>query len=1028
MDLAIGAGDQLLVVHGRDRKLSLDGEQQAKVLPARTEAREIGASITSLVIGDFAANHQPAVAVLTENGDVKVINPTREQSAIRGATASLSSWQERALRTGSQAQANTLVRAKTSSASGDGLLLLNQSGMQIISTAASADATPVMLESSARPVAALSMRLNSGALSDVTMLISGKSSPIVMPTELGSTFVVTNTNSSGAGSLQFAILDANETPGADLITFNIPGTSPFTINQSVPLPSITDPVTIDGTSQPGFSGTPIVAVSGTVQGLIITGGSSTVRALVINTSPSIRLQGAGGNIIEGNFVGRNFSGTALAASAGIELFSSNNTVGGTVAAARNLFGALTIGDPSGNFSGNLVQGNYLGTDVTGTLKIDDGLGITIRYSNDNTVGGTATGARNVIAGRMTASCVSIGNVSSGNLIQGNYIGTDVTGTVKLTASSGGVSVVSAANTLGGTTPAARNVISGNQGVGVNIGGGETHDILVQGNYIGTNAAGTAVLGNGGSGIEINTSAYANAIGGVSSGARNLISGNSLHGILITGGLQNQVGNQIQGNYIGTDVTGTTDFGNGQNGIAITGNSPSTVIGGTTPGAGNVISGNGLSGVLLEGAQVTSTIVQGNFIGTNGSGSAAIGNDLNGVTTSQAPNNTIGGSVIEARNIISANARHGISIGIDTNSGAAGITVRNNYIGTGVTGSDCLGNGRDGVFVNRGSANHTITENLITCNGRDGVNVPNFATNDPGIQIQVVQNSIYANASLGIDLGDPGITANDPQDTDGGANLQQNFPVLTSSTVTGAAQPGLAITGSGSANVIASVNGTLNSTPNTAFTVHWYFHGDAQCTNNQAATQVLDKGKVPVTTDGSGNGQFNLTVNVPVGVNSGVVNCTATDPQGNTSEFSACLPLNTTPPPTPTPIQLLLDTSGPAADQAAAMDSILFLRDPFPVVNTSNTLNQGSDKNTRVVLFVTNLQLAQGETASAVVVRLIDVNNQTHDVAAEDVRIIPILDFTQVIFRLPNGLPAGTCTVKVLAHSLISNAGTIRISS
>jgi Zn-dependent metalloprotease len=124
-----------------------------------------------------------------------------------------------------------------------------------------------------------------------------------------------------------------------------------------------------------------------------------------------------------------------------------------------------------------------------------------------------------------------------------------------------------------------------------------------------------------------------------------------------------------------------------------------------------------------------------------------------------------------------------------------------------------------------------------------------------------------------------------------------------------------------------------------------------------------------------------------------------------------------------PIQLVLEEFGPSPSQAAALDGMLFIRDPFPVVNV---LNPGFDKNTRVIIYTTNLQLAPGETASAVVVNLIDSNNQSYDVAAEDVRSVPNSAFTQVIFRLPTSLAVGTCTIKVKAYGQVSNAGTIRI--
>ena len=128
-----------------------------------------------------------------------------------------------------------------------------------------------------------------------------------------------------------------------------------------------------------------------------------------------------------------------------------------------------------------------------------------------------------------------------------------------------------------------------------------------------------------------------------------------------------------------------------------------------------------------------------------------------------------------------------------------------------------------------------------------------------------------------------------------------------------------------------------------------------------------------------------------------------------------------------PMQLLLDSTGPAVDQVASLDSIRFLRDPFPVVNGTDLLGVGSDRNTRVIVFVRNLQLAQNETASAVVVNLVDANNQSFDVPSEVVRPVSNTDFVQVIFRLPGSLAAGKCTVTVKAHGKMSNSGSIRIT-
>jgi hypothetical protein len=128
------------------------------------------------------------------------------------------------------------------------------------------------------------------------------------------------------------------------------------------------------------------------------------------------------------------------------------------------------------------------------------------------------------------------------------------------------------------------------------------------------------------------------------------------------------------------------------------------------------------------------------------------------------------------------------------------------------------------------------------------------------------------------------------------------------------------------------------------------------------------------------------------------------------------------------LQILLDQSGPAADQASAVDSILLLRDPFVVINSANVINPGSDRNTRVVVFMSNFLLLPGQTASSVIVNLIDSNNQSHDVPAQDIRVVPNFDFTQVTFRLPSNLPAGTCRIKVTANGMFSNTATIRIKN
>jgi hypothetical protein len=357
------------------------------------------------------------------------------------------------------------------------------------------------------------------------------SSPLAVAlTAPASVFVVTSAGDSGAGSLRQAILDANAHPGADTIVFNIPGSGLHTIIPSTALPTISDPVTIDGSTQPGFTGSPIIELNGSqagtnVDGLRITAGNSVVSGLVINrfSSDGVELSNNGGNIVEGCFIGTDATGTVDLGNAfrGLNIANSNNTIGGTAAAERNV---VSGNDNAGIFmtagtTGNLVQGNFIGTNAAGTGAIGNGSGVVTEGQSANfsshTIGGTAPGARNIISGNMGPG-ISIGGTLSGSLVQGNFIGTDVTGNAALANASDGVLINfgSANNTIGGTTPAARNVISGNGGNGVRS---DYHPNAVQGNFIGTQGNGVSPLGNGANGVLINFF-DSNAIGGSASGA------------------------------------------------------------------------------------------------------------------------------------------------------------------------------------------------------------------------------------------------------------------------------------------------------------------------------------------------------------------------------------------------------------------------------------------------------------------------------------------------------------------------------
>jgi titin len=598
-------------------------------------------------------------------------------------------------------------------------------------------------------------------------------------------------------SLREAIVASNTSVGTvDVIEFDIPGAGPHTIQPNSALPTITDPVTIDGYTQsgasvntngPGLGSNAVLKIEldgssagGGADGLQISASNSTVQGLVINrfaVSGVLISDPATGNVIQGNFIGTDVMGTAALGNGlhGVSIVRApGNTIGGTTSAARNVISGNSVFGVGVIFSGatgNLVQGNLIGTDVAGTAAIGNGnSGVDLNDAPNNTVGGTGAGARNVISGN-NIDGVLLRNGASGSVVQGNYIGTDVTGTAPLGNADRGVHILLDANsnTIGGTT-AAGNVISGNNAEGVKITGFGAIGNLVQGNLVGTDLNGTTALPNGASGVLID-GARNNTIGWTASGAGNVISGNS-DGVVIMG--VNGTGNRVVGNHIGTDMDGTAVVPNTSvAGVHIDG-APDNEIGGTLVEERNILSGNG-DGIFINGAAATGNVVRGNYIGTDATGTVALGNDGQGVFIS-APDNTVGGTTTGAGNVISGNAEAGIRI---SDAGATGNVVEGNYIGTDATGALDLGNDQDGISVNTDASDNTIgglgsgEGNTIAFNGGDGVFV------ESGTGNAVLSNSIHSNGGLGIDLGSNDVDVNDDGDGDAGANGLQNFPVVTS---------------------------------------------------------------------------------------------------------------------------------------------------------------------------------------------------------------------------------------------------------
>ena len=576
------------------------------------------------------------------------------------------------------------------------------------------------------------------------------------------TYTVTNTNDSGAGSLRQAILDANGNPGLDTIVFNVPGSGVHTITPATPLPAITDPATINGYSQPGASANTLavgddavllIELDGTTSGgtgIEISAGGSTVRGLVINHfNPAVALDTAGGDAIAGNFIGTDPTG------------------------------AVAVGNGG----------------VFGSVAMNGGTG--------HVIGGPNPPDRNLISGNVGSYTVFIGGSSTGNVIQSNYIGTDATGMAAL-GNGTGIGIWNGSSTVGGltATPGSPpgNLISGNGGAGIEISGAATTGNVVQGNLIGPDATGAATLPQGGPGVAIgpNGGANNNLIGGTAAGARNVISGNTSYGIYLASGYVASFANTIQGNYIGPDITGTIALSPNQTGIFFNA-ADHNQIGGSSPGAGNVISGNGSSANNYPGvglwAGAPGNVFQGNLVGTQADGVSPLGNAGVG----------IGGSLGASQNIVG---------GIGPGEGNA---IAFNGNPTGSTG---------GVqFQDYGTGN-TIRGNLI----HDNIGIGTHG--------------------LGIDLNADGVTANDAGDVDAGSNDDQNFPIV--SVVTNLAPD----TGT-------RIQGVLHSMPSTTYDLDFYANPACSNFPREFLEGETYLGSGQVTTDGSGTGAFDVTLPVSV---------------------------------------------------------------------------------------------------------------------------------------------------------------------
>lgn len=627
-------------------------------------------------------------------------------------------------------------------------------------------------------------------------------------------FLVTNVADSGGGSLRQAILDANSHPNAsaddrDEIHFAIPGDDVQTILPRTELPTITDPVVIDGFTQSGSS--PNTNAVG--QGL--------------NTVLKIEL--------DGNFPFFNLNGLTV---------TCGNTVIRGLIISRFFYGILCDGG-----SGNLITGNFIGTDRTGSTALiishlsrppRQQYGIFVNNCRETRIGGRTPKFRNLLAGAELGDVMMTGVMATANTVEGNLMGLKATGMSALTWGSGfSVALADGANgnLIGGTAVEARNVLSSSDGTGAN--------------YVG------------------------------------------VYLVPAVNGLAAPFGNLIKGNFFGLNVTGrgVIDSDDHPTGYGISLSGHDNVVGGTEPGARNIISGNRSAGIIVGGDSeedlAAHNSIVGNFIGTDETGTIPLPNTYAGVLVRTfANNNKIGGSESNAGNRIAFTAR-GVFSGPATGSGVLVVGP----LSTSGTGNAILG------------------------------------------------NSIYGNETLGINLGFDGVTPNDPGDDDTGPNNLQNYPVLASATYVGG---------------MVRVLGTLETAPNQSYRIE--FFGDSTADSSMYGEGKVFLGAFNVATGSDGTAPFDVSWNCPAGVR--IVSATATDSNGNTSEFSAAIAIDGTPAGQLLNISTRVDIQ--AAENALIGGFIIAGIDPKKVLARAI----GPSLSVGGALADTTLQLFQGNTALA----------------------------------------------------------------
>lgn len=645
---------------------------------------------------------------------------------------------------------------------------------------------------------------------------------------------LTNELAPGFGSLRAAIYYGIDHPGTT-ITFNIPASylsgGVFTIQPSDYMTRPASGTIIDGTTQTGGTGNPVVVLDGTL-------GKS-----VGNYMYGLRLSDA--NCVIKGLQFTNFSASGLYLFGG----AHNNVIGGTTSAARNVISGNTergVYVTDSGTTGNLIEGNYIGVARDGVTASANGFsGLEIAGgAQGNFIGGNLAGAGNVISGNTLDGVRLDGTNSNTNTVDGNLIGVKASGTVTSANGGAGVDIFGGAQT---NTIGPGNVISGNTASGIIINA--SNGTIVQGNYVGLGVDGATVVPNAQAGVYITSGAQNTTVG-----AGNVISGNTNDGVDLNG-VTNMI---VQGNYIGIDATGSVAKPNGA-GVALFTNASSNTIGGTSSGTRNVISGNTNDGVNINGGN--GNIIEGNYIGVDVTGVNKIANGGSGVDAfGAATNDTIGGTSVGSRNFISGNAAYGIALSA---SGTNNNLIQGNTIGLNILGS-AIANSFQGVAVFNGAQSTTIggstigASNIIAGNTDEGVALFDSTT----IKNTISQNSIYSNHFAGI-----GVYTN--------SNNNQAAPTLSSAILSSGVNPNG-----------TDISGTLASAASTNFRIEFF------ASPSGGSEGQFFVGSTSAMTNGGGTVSFttSLAAAIPAGE---VVTATAADPMGNTSPFSSPQTVTTT---------------------------------------------------------------------------------------------------------------------------------------